>query len=71
MIHVRYDGEGELHETDPKASKVDGYVPNGGTFQTTQARYDELVAQGINVTKVDAPKAEPAAKPADTGKEKS
>lgn len=50
-VHAKFDGTGRFDDPDP-ATKLDEPIDAGVPFETTQKRLDELLAQGIPVSKV-------------------
>lgn len=64
-ITATYDGEGYLDDPGHDGSPAEP-IASGVPFEVTKARFDELVAQGIpltKVTKADAAAAASAAEP--------
>lgn len=57
-ITATYDGTGNLEDPGHDGSPA-GLITAGVPFEVTQERFDELVAQGIELTKTT--KAKPAA----------
>lgn len=68
-ITATYDGDGSLQDPGHEGSP-EGSIEPGVPFEVTKARFDELVAQGIPLSKVKpAAPAEAAEKPAAAAKE--
>lgn len=64
-VHATYDGTGFLEDPGHDGSP-EGPIAPGVPFEVTKARFDELVAQGIPLSKVTKAEAEAAATDAPT-----